>query len=279
MRTTLISLLILAAGAFAQPAGPGRGPGPGRFGPPEGGGMMGQGRGRLLGAEAGMPGRVVKNAPYSADIVTEIAQTLPDGNRIRQSSTVRAYRDSEGRTRREQSLRTLNGLAPNANLPEVVFINDPVAGANYALNPSEKTATRSSWTPRTGEDRGGMMRRQAGGPPPDGARAPRERQENPNVKVETLGKQTIEGVVAEGRRTTMTIPAGEIGNEQPIQVVTETWYSPELQAVVLSKRTDPRSGEHITRMTNLTRAEPSRSLFEVPSDFKVTDTGRIRGQR
>ncbi len=141
MRTTLISFLVLASGALAQPPGPGRGPG--RFGgPPQG--MPG----RFLGAEAGMPGRVVKNSPYSADMVTESTQVLPDGNHIRQSSTVHVYRDSEGRTRREQSLRTLGGLAPNANLPSVVFINDPVAGANYALNPSDKTATRTTWTPR-----------------------------------------------------------------------------------------------------------------------------------
>jgi hypothetical protein len=268
IRTTLIGLLVLAASALAQPPGPGRGRGPGGFGGPPEGGMMGQGR--FLGAEAGMPGRVVKNAPYSGDVVTESSQTLPDGNRIRQSSTVRVYRDSEGRTRREQSLRTLNGLAPNANLPQVVFINDPVAGANYALNTSDKTASRSTWTPRMGDGHKG--------PPPD-ATGFRARRQNPNVKTESLGKQTIEGVVAEGTRTTMTIPAGEIGNEQPIQVVSETWYSPELQAVVLSKRTDPRSGEHTSRLTNLTRTEPSHALFEVPSDFKVTDTGRIRGER
>ncbi len=276
MRTTLISLLVLATGAVAQPPGPGRGPG--RFGGPPEGGRMG-GPGRFLGAEAGMPGRVVKNAPYSADIVTESTQVLPDGNHIRQSTTVRVYRDSEGRTRREQSLRTLNGLAPNANLPQVVFINDPVAGENYALNAEDKTANRTVWAPRGGQagQRGMMPRGQGRGP--DGAGPMRERRQNPNVKVESLGKQTVEGVVADGTRTTMTIPAGEVGNEQAMQVVSEVWYSAELQAVVLSKRTDPRSGEHITRMTNVTRAEPARSLFEVPSDFKVTEGSRMRGQR
>src|ERR1043166_4883807 len=136
--TTLIGFLVLAASAIAQPPGPGRGPG--RFGP---GPEPGFGGGRSLGGEAGMPGRVVKNAPYSADIVTETTQTLQDGNRIRQTTTVKAYRDSEGRTRSEQSLKTLNGLAPNANLPEMVFINDPVGGANYALNPTARTANKT----------------------------------------------------------------------------------------------------------------------------------------
>jgi hypothetical protein len=264
IRATLISLLVLGSAAFAQPPAPGRGPGPGRFGgPPPDGPMMG---GRFLGAEA--------------DVITETTQTLADGNHIRQSSTVRVYRDSDGRTRREQSLRSLSGLAPGSNLPQLVFINDPVAGANYALNVSDKTGTRSTWTPRTGQPgEKGMMPRQAGQGPNGPNRQFRGRGQNPNVKTESLGKQTIEGVVAEGTRTTMTIPAGEMGNEQPIQVVSETWYSPELQTVVLSKRTDPRSGEHTTRLANLTRAEPARSLFDVPSDFKVTDSGRMRGQR
>src|ERR1043166_6405979 len=114
IRTMVIGALAVAAGAYAQPPGPhGRGPGgPGA---------------RFLGAEAGMPGRVVKNAPYSADVVTETTQTLPDGNHIKQSSTVRVYRDSDGRTRREQALHNLGGLAPNSNLPKVAFISDPVS--------------------------------------------------------------------------------------------------------------------------------------------------------
>src|SRR5882672_3157449 len=124
IRTTITSLLILAAGAFAQP--PGRGPG-------------GPGGPRFLGAQPGMPGRIVKNAPYSADAVTETTQTLADGNRIKQTGTSRFYRDSDGRTRREQSLDSVTRLAPNANVPRnAVFINDPVAGINLALNPSDK---------------------------------------------------------------------------------------------------------------------------------------------
>src|SRR5438309_10839553 len=120
IRTVLIGGVLLAVAASAQPAPRGRGPG----GPGPGA--------RFLGAEVGMPGRVVKNAPYSAEIVTETSQALPDGNRIKQSSSVRVYRDSEGRTRREQSLQNLGGLAPNSTLPQVAFINDPVGGATYA---------------------------------------------------------------------------------------------------------------------------------------------------
>src|SRR6185312_13453955 len=97
MRLTIAALLTLALGAFAQGPGPGRGPG-GRRGFDAAQGPGGPGA-RFLGAEAGRPGRTVKGAPYSADVVTESTHTLADGNHIRQSSTSKVYRDSEGRTR------------------------------------------------------------------------------------------------------------------------------------------------------------------------------------
>src|SRR5262249_21143634 len=90
-------------------------------------------------------------------------------------------------------------------------------------------------------------------------------------KTESLGTQTIEGVSAEGTRTTLTIPAGEIGNTLPIEVVDETWYSPELQITVMTKHRDPRSGENTYRLTNINRSEPDRSLFEVPADYTVSE--------
>src|SRR5215510_10462519 len=91
------------------------------------------------------------------------------------------------------------------------------------------------------------------------------------VNRESLGKQTIEGVEAEGTRVTFTIPAGKIGNERPIVTVNETWYSTELQALVMSKNSDPRMGETTYRLTNIVRSEPDPSLFQVPSDYTVKE--------
>ncbi len=88
---------------------------------------------------------------------------------------------------------------------------------------------------------------------------------------EALGQQTIEGVVADGNRTTSVIPAGTIGNEQDIKIVTETWYSKDLQALVSSTHTDPRMGTTTFRLTNIQRTEPSPDLFQVPSDYTVHD--------
>src|SRR6185369_14744077 len=93
-----------------------------------------------------------------------------------------------------------------------------------------------------------------------------------NSRKESLGKQTIEGVEAEGTRYITTIAAGEVGNEQPISIVSESWYSPELQTVVMSKHGDPRVGENTFRLTNINRAEPAHSLFELPADYTVKES-------
>ncbi len=245
----LAILATIAAAAWAQNPPPrGRGPGP-----------------RFLAGEPGMPGRIVKNAPFAGDLTTETTQTLGDGNRIHQTATAHLVRDSEGRTRREQSLSGLGALGSPSGGAQAIFIDDPVAGVSYALNPKNHTLTKSAVIAR---GRGGHSGPLAGG----GFRGANRQEQN--AKTESLGRQTIEGLPADGTRTTVTIPAGQMGNDLPIQVVTERWYSPDLQMNILTRRSDPRTGETVTRLTNVSRAEPAHALFEAPPDYKVTGGGR-----
>ena len=247
----LIAWMLVGA-AFAQ------GPGPnGRAGM-----RMGAGPGvRFLGAQPARPEPLVTGAPFSADAVTERSQLLPNGNKIEQVSTTRMYRDSQGRTRREPALNVLGSTVPGGSVPQLAFIADPVAGLSYVLDLANHTATKST------------LRQ----PPNRPNRAPRARANSANVRTESLGRQLISGVPADGNRTTVTIPAGQIGNAQDIQIVTETWYSPDLQLTVLTKRSDPRSGESVFQLNNLSRAEPPSTLFEAPGDFQVTE--QTRGAR
>lgn len=92
-----------------------------------------------------------------------------------------------------------------------------------------------------------------------------------NLRTESLGRQTIEGVEAEGTRTVTTIPAGEVGNEKPIEIVNERWYSKDLQMVLMTRHSDPRFGDNVYRVTNINRAEPDAALFVVPADYKLTE--------
>lgn len=208
---------------------------------------------RFLSSEMRFGGKVVKGAPFTATSETEFVQTLGDGSKITRKNTSTIYRDSEGRTRREQSLSNIGPYANSENAPQMIFINDPVAGASYMLDPRNRTARK-------------MQVRN--GPP--GQPRP-EPQQSSEAKIEALGKQTIEGVEAEGTRSTMTIPVGKIGNERPLDIVSERWFSSVLQETILSKHRDPRMGEYTYRLTNINRSEPAASLFQVPTDYTISN--------
>jgi hypothetical protein len=92
-------------------------------------------------------------------------------------------------------------------------------------------------------------------------------------KDEVLPPKTMEGVRVEGHRMTKTIAAGAIGNEWPITFVSEEWTSPDLQVLVLTDRKDPRAGDSSYKLQRIVRGEPSATLFQVPSDYEVRETG------
>jgi hypothetical protein len=264
----------------------------------------------FVASEVNFGGKVVKGAPYSAEAVTETILTLGDGNRIVNKVTSSQYRDSEGRTRREQTIKMLGALGEGGEPLQTIFINDPVAGVTYSLNSKNLTAIKStpfrgSWVGtgtgtghkfeirvESASASGVMMKAPLEGPPtvvsavaPEAghsfrihtesgggpAYAFRKTGSSENEVKEQLGKQSFDGVEAEGTRTTVTIPAGEIGNERPIQIVSERWYSAELQSVVMTRHSDPRSGETTYRLTNINRAEPDKMLFEVPAGYTVKE--------
>lgn len=225
---------------------------------------------KFEGALLGLDGKVVKSAPYSAQAVSETTQVLADGNRISRKTVSAVARDSEGRTRREDSLS--GPWSTDGQSHTLVFINDPVAQVNYVLDPSARTANK---TPAARLRRSGP---EANSPQIETARihklqAEKEtmRKEQMNFKEESLGTQVIGGMAATGTRRTKTIQAGQIGNERPIDIVSETWYSQDLQLVVMSKHSDPRSGETTYALNNIQRAEPDVSLFIVPADYTVQE--------
>jgi hypothetical protein len=229
---------------------------------------------KVLGAEEGFELKTVKGAPYQAEAITEIVQTLADGNRITRKTTASVARDSEGRVRRESHLAGLGPL-PADDGPNLVFVHDPVAKSAFVLRADEKIARRMAH-PRDDADEAVAPEP---GPGKGMERMRRHEKPFPEGKSEDLGTETIEGVEAQGSRMTHTIPAGEIGNERPLQMVRERWYSPELQAVVMSRSVDPRLGETTYRLTNIQRGEPSHSLFEIPADYEVVEGGTHNFQK
>ena len=265
-------------------------------------------------------GKSIKGSPYSADAVTETTQILSDGNRIVNSSTASLYRDSEGRTRREQTLKAIGGVAAGAQPLRTIMISDPVAGVTYSLDPVNRIARKSAMgmvtfqraaaAPGTagsgnstfvfnsGAAEAGTVRAATAAPAAGvtatlpstnapaitwtaqstgvaGYQVTTRDGRSENVNKEDLGTQLIEGVSATGTRVTFTIPVGQIGNERPIDIVDERWFSKDLQAFVMTRHSDPRSGETVYRLTNINRTEPDHSLFQVPADYDIKDGGSL----
>jgi len=245
---------------------------------------------------------IVANVPFSADAVTTVTQTLADGTKIEQRTTTKWYRDSLGRVRREQTVIGLDRLNPSAP-PQTTITFDSVPGdqSPYTLNPATKTARRAprgvQWLerPYAATIDGGLYFSTASGNLAAGNLAALvdslTNQPGRRVRLqagraglqaapipsdlkpveEQLNARQIEGVKATGSRSTTTIPAGRIGNDRPIQIVEEQWDSPDLNMVVLSRFSDPRTGVVEYRLTNINRSEPRADLFQVPSDYAVIE--------
>ena len=264
-------LLACAGTVQAQEATPEAPPPPlvvTQAGLPEDGGPAGAfgERIELLGLGGLHDRKVVKGAPFSAVAVSESTQTLADGNHIARKTQTNLYRDSQGRFRKEVTLPAIGPLAASGQLHSLVMISDPVAGVGYVLEADEKVARKMpSFARMEGGPRGG----------PNGEIGHREfkKASETSVKKESLGTQAINGVSAEGTRYTRTIAAGEIGNEKAITVVSERWYSADLQMDVKSTHSDPRFGDTTYTLTNIQRQEPAAALFTVPADYTVKEGG------
>jgi len=265
-KSLIFVVLCTAASLLAQGPPPGRGRGPGFGGP--GGPEFGLGPGM---------GRTVTGAPYSGTEVRESTQVLPNGNVISNRISSNVYRDGQGRVRTENTMPAHGPQGSGAQPVTIVNIHDPVGGVQHTLNPQEKTDRQMTIRPAPGQN-GANGRPFPGRGPANGPQRTAATRD-PNTVSETLPQQTINGVQASGTRVTRTIPAGQIGNAQPIQIVHETWTSLDLKVPVMVKVSDPRTGTTVTQLTNINRAEPDPTLFQVPSDYTVLKGGRGPGPR
>ncbi len=280
--------------------------------------------------------KVVKGAPFYAEVSNESVQTLSDGNRIVRTSNAKMYRDSEGRFRRDGAVNSGASTIGYYSGVMATTITDPVSGTKFILNDKDKTVRK--WAIKLpfafkGEDheklrtklkelsvmdskmspqamvelektlaaQGKTMTIVTTAPSAQSPAAQAELEKALVGKIavastvpageitvlhsgegrgsgyafntESLGTKNFEGVEAEGTRNVTTIPAGAIGNERPIEIVYEKWYSKDLQLIVYSKHSDPRYGDQVYKLTNISRNEPDPSVFTIPGDYKMQAEG------
>ena len=245
----------------------------------------------------------VKNAPFSAEVVTQYDRTLDNGGHIHRESRGAIFRDSQGRMRTENEP---SAVQPGSVKADHITIHDPIQQVIIYLDPKTKTATvvRSSdiepiapvVTAKQDKAKEKSKIRVAGQPasgsgPSDtlsGSKAPGGAENltsttgvtsrtddtiltSTPATVVPLGTRNIEGVNATGTRTTRIIHPGTMGNDKPIVSISDTWVSTDLRVTVLSETDDGQEGHSTMKLVNIVRGEPNAALFVIPVGYKVKE--------
>jgi TonB family protein len=209
------------------------------------------GEGRVAESMSGEHIPAVSGLPFSAKVVLETVSHLQDGTLITHTTYNLDARDSSGRTRNEMR----NWISSDGAEPRLtrVELYDPATRTRTDLYPLSKLARQWILGAAT----------QTAAPVTPGPK--------PEVTREEIGTDTMEGLPVKGLRVTQTYATGALGNDRPLSVVTETWYSPELHINLLTKKSDPRYGEQTVRVTELDRQEPDAALFAIGAEYKIVN--------
>jgi hypothetical protein len=240
-------------------------------------------------AEPGMAGvrmepmalKPVTGKPFSATETRRTRQTLGDGTHIDKVEKDKFYRDYDGRTRIERengasvsiSDPSTGAMRESANgksrvlmmrsgsftaLPDKAALQDHLTSTAGELQVHkelvEKAKAEAMATTSVASANGPMIARTLIAPA-----IPAEK-----GNTEDLGDQVINGVMAHGTRSTITIPEGQIGNDREIKVISERWFSNDLGVLIKSTNNDPRFGETTFELTDILQGAQDPTLFEMP---------------
>lgn len=248
------------------------------------------GPGNLSDATAPDDPPVIKNAPYSAEMITTFDRVLPSGKYIHGETHGKAFRDSQGRTRKDADAVGSSGMDPKAVF---VLIVDPVERRNITWDSRTRTAevypwnrgvTRSAAPASSRPDAVAVPGASAAASPatPGGSPATSAVSNDSlasagaaarTLNTEDLGTREMEGLTVSGFKTALTHPAkGSPGEDgQAGTVVITSWESRDLRILVVKETDDPQRGHTATRMVHIVRTEPDASLFQIPAGYTVAD--------
>ena len=227
--------------------------------------------------------------PYTARFKVVSVQTLANGTTITHESTEIQALDSEGR-RLNVTITPASGQMPERSSYRV---SDPAARTNMdwmvpgksvtvrttplPSNPGERTcwssvsAAGSTFRASSGPSTTVMTGLVGGSAGSSSVATAQQRESSNEISREDLGEQTIQGVLATGTRTTVTTPAGAVGNDAPLVRTMEVWMAKSIGVAVRSLTDDPRTGKRNRELVELSQGEPDPSIFRAPEGYQVVN--------
>jgi len=219
--------------------------------------------------DAGMSERVsglfiplITGQPFRAKINVQVTRLLPDGTKVEQKYYTQAARDTEGHEYREA-----RDMVPASSDREPALIRttvyDPKTSLVRNCFPAQQICRQMQF------DATSHPVDEPVGPSSDGKSV---------LARESLGKKQMLGLEVEGTRETVTFKAGAFGNDKPVVVTKEIWYSPRLQFNVAVTRDDPRNGMQKFEVSDLKLGDPEASWFTLPDGYRlVSGRGVLNG--
>lgn len=198
-------------------------------------------------------------APFSFTLVTEWTRPMNNGGNFTLTNERHIVRDSKGRIYQERWILVPKGSKIKSWM-DIFQITDPDRHTWYNCKTETKECnlfrydltTKDNFQPPTS----------VSGPLSDGTGFRQH---------EDLGLSSTEGRVTHGYRETTTFNPGVMGNDKPMAVTREFWYSTYLAVNLISIVDEPMTGKQVFTVKELSTAEPDPSFFEVPADYKVID--------
>ncbi|MGI8992518.1 MAG: energy transducer TonB [Bryobacteraceae bacterium] len=198
----------------------------------------------------------IPHAPFSATTLMDNTQTLADGTTVTTITMTTIARDSEGRTHNENRYYLTPSDNGQGRIRDITIF-DPTTRIQTTLIPQTLQANVVALPPQQPRPVSLPVR--------------------PVIQRDDLGVSSIEGLIVHGFRQSRTIPEGAAGNNRPITITDEYWYSDELHMNITLKHTDPQHGTQLVTLTQVSRGEPDEKMFKVPAEYRMRDESETQG--
>ena len=201
------------------------------------------------------------NVPFSLTLETEWTRPMANGGTFTLANKRRIMRDSAGHVYQERWYLVPKGGKIESTM-NYIQIADPYEHVGYSCEVASKTCFTEPYNRSASANYQPAVGKSGALPNGQGSRT-----------VEDLGKKDIEGLETIGFRETTTVNPGVFGNDQPMIIIREFWYSPQLGINLISLLDSPQSGKQQFTVTHVSTAEPDPHFFTLPEGYSVDRSG------